>query len=221
MYYYGSGAQDLLAPARRASLLLIVLGSITILFAFCFGGSSLMMDQILAQGKMPPEAMNNMTPQQMKLLMLVMGVVLLVVGAITVLVGIIARRGTRGPVIAALTVTSLFALYLLEEVVRAIVLVALQGNPTVLLGVCVIIVPLVAYGVGIFWLIQALRAAGKIGVAQQQQYQMQMWQMQQQQAWQQAGGYGYALPNAPQAPPAPTPPPPPGDSPQQPPQSQP
>jgi hypothetical protein len=193
--YSAGGFDALLAPARRAGLLMIVLGALNLLCGICGGvmvaGADF--EQILAQQELPPEV--ELTPGVLQGLAIGMLVVGLAAGIGAIVLGLLVRRGASVPVILSLVLTALVVLVLAFLIVAGTAAALMQGMaPT---PICIWIIPLVLSILLLVWLIQAARNAGQIK-AWQQQYQAQYWQQQPY-----GGGYGY------QQPPGQGPPPPP------------
>lgn len=196
--YHWSPGPNPVAPARRAGVLLIIIGSMSVLFGFCVGAVFMIVpiEQLLAQGGLPPEAMNGVSPQQMKVQMMVMSVVLLILGAVGIAIGTVVRRGSRGAIIAGIVLSGIVVLFGALQVLGGVLMAALHPNPATMLGVCMITVPLALLLLAIVWLVQALRGANQ-AMVMQQQYMAQLWQSQQQQGYYAPPGYGYAQPPPP------------------------
>ncbi|MGB7160360.1 MAG: hypothetical protein WBD40_19990 [Tepidisphaeraceae bacterium] len=219
-FSYYQPQQDPLAPARRASIMMFVLGGLMALFGACNLISSLVMpaDQVLAQqesllGGQP----SPMSAEAIQALSAFMAISVCVVGVTIIVLGVSVRRGGMGAVVGAIIVSSIVTLFLL-----LILVIAIIGAATIspLYGgfACVVCLPLLPFVVLLSWLVQAARAAPRIAMMKSQ-YQQQLWQYQQQQQMYQAG---YLAPPAPQSsPPAyqqptPTVPPPAPSSPDDP-----
>jgi hypothetical protein len=194
-YGYGDPLPNLLAPARRAMWLMIILGVVVLLFGGCFTGLGSMWDQIIAQA--PPESRAQLEQLQarsggvsVRHIMLGFGIGLIVLALLHIVVGVIVGRGTMGAAITGLLLTGLM-------LIGALIMAGgnlMTGN---IVGVCMGVVCLALWILLLVWLIQAVSRAGQVAAARAGQYQGQYWQTQPQQP----PGYGY--PQAPQPPPPP------------------
>jgi hypothetical protein len=212
--------QDYLAPARRASVLMWVVGGLIVAAAVCCVG----MGFILPRAQLPPETQAQFNQFQSESgfsitsMFIVVGVMFLLAGVLTIVFGFVARGGTLGRVIAALIFNVLVVLLALLLLVMGLIAAASgksggPGGPGVelIVNLCMWSVPLALYGVALLWLIQAVKnssAVAAMAAQQQAQYQAQYWQYQQA-----AQAYGYGAggagtpPAPPQAPASPVPPP--------------
>jgi hypothetical protein len=213
-YYGGMPQRDPLAPAKRASILLYVLGGLALAGGLCCGVIGAMMPQLLQQQPQLMEEMQNasggqMTPEIMQVALVVVAGVVLVAGVLQLVLGFFVRKGGKGAIITAMVIGVIAVLYLAFTVIRTVVVGAGAGNGAQMAGnltgaLCVGGIPLLLYGLLLFWLGQALKNSGSVAgaLAYQQQYwaYMQQYHAQQQQAYQQ---------QYPQPPGGPFPPPPP------------
>lgn len=209
-YGYGWNPYDqYLAPARRAGVLMIILGALAMTCGTCaLGFSYTPTDQLPAEQQ---EAFRQMEEQVGMSLMTYMrwaGAGLMVPGVAFVLIGVWVRRGTRAAIVTAMVAAGLAVLYF----ALGSVLMLVRGAG---IQACFQLVLVAPFGLLIVWLAQAWRYAGALG-ASQSQYQAQYWQylQQQQQYGQQYPAGGYAPPPgqppiAPGGSPLPPPPPPP------------
>ena len=216
--------EELLAPARRAGTLMIVIGALSVLCGLWIAWQSSAFDP--AAPGVPPEFQRQMQQQietfesqsgmSFRTLLLVMGVAPLAVGAVLGGLGLYVRGGSFGVVITAAILTGALLLVVGLVLLAGLLQSAAMGGAVVALGVaCQCGVPFALLAVLMVWLVQAARAASQITLARQN-YQAQMWHYQQyQQAYLQQGqppqgyppesmGYGYPPPPPP---PAPAPPP--------------
>jgi hypothetical protein len=220
--YYGA-PPDSHAPAKRASVLMFILGPIILLLGGCFAA----MPSMLAMA--PPDQARQMYDQfqntyhvsasEINVVFVVIGVVVLLVGLALLIMALFVRRGGKVATILAMVVTGLI---LLNSAGGLLLALLHMTDASALGGLCTNTFVLAIFGLLFVWLTQAFRASGKIRHAQQQ-YQAQYWQYQQNmQAYmhaQQQGGYpnqGYAQAGPPPVPPPQTqlpqiPEPPPGD----------
>ncbi|HSZ57164.1 MAG TPA: hypothetical protein VK797_15965 [Tepidisphaeraceae bacterium] len=192
-----------LAAARRASVMLWIIGPLILMCGLCVGvvGMLAPMDQLLQQFReySPEQAQQFSTPQMQMALRVAYGfisVVALLTGLGMTASAWFVRRARRGGVITALVACVplvVWALLAMLGGLAALAAGALLGVVQLVIGVGIAAV----IGLTVSWLWRALRAGG---MADQQQFmQQQYWQYLQQQQAQQ--GYGYGPPGAmPQSP---------------------
>jgi hypothetical protein len=190
-------ASQLLAPARRAGTLAIILGSLLLL---C-GGATLFVG--LGFDNLPDEIRSQMradlarygvagvTPQA---LYTGAAVVVLIVGVVLVVLGILSLRGGMGSIVSLMVLVALLLIFFAIQIVGG--LVATKGDPRMLAGLCGMAIPVALLGLLMWFLVAAVREAPRVW-AMRMQHQAAFWQHQQhQQQYQQGLG-------------APPPPPPP------------
>jgi hypothetical protein len=128
-----------------------------------------------------------MTPQLMKVVLIVIAVASLIYAVLAIAFGVMVRRQSKAATIAGIVLTSLVLAYLVLNMLSGLVQMGRMGAQG-LVGVCVMVVPVVVGVWQLMWLIGALRSSGQLR-AKQNQMQMQNWQMmamqQQQQQYQQ------------------------------------
>lgn len=211
--------------AKRASILMIVLGVLMLLMGGCFAGLGKVLRQIdiPAEQKAQFEQLQAQLPPGMSLetVFLIYGIAILVVAVVYVVLGILVRGGGRAWAITSIVLTTLIVLFLAINAVASVI--GPVGNAG---GLCVAIVPLGLFVLLLVWLAQAMKAGPALSPADaaMRQYQMQMWYyQQQQQAYQQqqmpypqpppgagaiafppppqqSAGYGYGQPQQPPPP---------------------
>jgi hypothetical protein len=195
-------SSPLLAPARRAGLLMIILGSITAAYFLCNGAAFIVMptDQLFTHSTLPPGQEVPFTPETLKKVGVIMSSLMLIVGIAMIVVGVMTRQHSPGAIVAGIVLSSILAL--LGALCVLVMLVTGLSAPLMFAFACVLSIPVALLVLNLFWLAQALRAAPQLR-AMQAQYQAQFWQYQQnQQAYAQPPWYGGV-------PPPPPPPPPP------------
>lgn len=214
---YPPMSPSVLGPARRAGILMFVLGGLSVLGGLCCGISGSMIEQIIAQQPamaqdLPPEA----TPEVLRIGLLVVAAVSVVYGIGLVVLGLFVRKNSKAAIITSIVVAGLTLLYLAFTFIKAAV-GGVQQGPEAVTGICMAFIPFGLYGLLLFWLIQAIRnvsaarAAGQYPpeylayLQQHYAYQQQVWQQQQQQQ-----GGQVPPPPPPAAAPSPPPPPTPG-----------
>jgi hypothetical protein len=189
--YYGSyGYPDLLAPAKRASILMFVIGGLSSLCGVCVLGLGALvpMDQLNSPEMAEMQRKMAEVGISMRALFIVAGIVMLLPGLLFTVLGFFVRRGGRGAIITSIVFTSLAILWFaLNAIVTA---VSSRNEPPsqVVGGVCVSGIALALTILLLAWLVQAIRNSSQIGMMAAQQ-QAQYWQYQQQQYYAQ-GGYG-------------------------------
>jgi hypothetical protein len=196
--YYPMPQGDPLAPAKRASILMFVLGALVLLGGTCIGAMSAAMRSV----NFPPEQKQQMDQwEQMagmpvERLFLVIGVFLLAMGVVLVVLGFFVRRGGLGSIITASILTGLILLWSLVSTAGALLHPA---NADAGVGICMGVFMIAAAGTLLVLLVNAAKASGRVAMAKHQ-YQAQYWQYQQNM---QAYGSGYGYGQQQQQPPAP------------------
>ena len=191
--YVPPAQADLLAPARRAGTLMMVLGALVAMFGFCNAGSAFttspeQMAEQQAALRTPGMPESPLSPRGMQIATAVAGVLTLLVGVTLAVNGTYVRRGsslatTLGLVMAG-GLTLLIGLFVLLSVAAAF------GAPMFGAFACVLAVPLGLLIWLLVWLVAAARNNAAVGAAQQQ-YQAQFYAYQQQQQ-----AYGQPAPAA-------------------------
>ena len=188
---YGGYAQpspdQLLAPARRAGILMIVLGVLFVLAGLCLAFVSRMLDHPdftsqpgYLEMKQQMDQIEAQAGTSVQTVMLIMGAIPLALGALLGGLGFAVRGGGLVPVVLSIALTGLLLL-LVGLIVLGGLLQGAVGNPAQLLGVlCFYGSPFLMLVLLMVWLVQAARASSQIAAARQQ-YQAQVWQYQQQQ----------------------------------------
>jgi hypothetical protein len=180
-------AFDPLSPARRAGIMLLIIGCLTIALGACAGLSGFMvpldkLDQMMAQSHVDTSQFpSGIAPAEyMRAAFIGAAFLCAPLGIVTIVSGIFTRRGARWAMITGIVLCGLPLLYLVF-----VVLVALTKgmmNPQMIVGsLCMLLVPAALLSLTIAWLIQAVRNVPRVRYAQQQ-YQLQMLHYQQQQA---------------------------------------
>jgi hypothetical protein len=179
------------APARRAGLLMFILGGIGMTCAFCMGivAAVAPMERLIAESGvvLPSSAETGVSPET--LMRLGYGIIAggaLLFSLLILILAVFVRRGSIGATITAIVIDSLIILLLGINAIGS--LFQALRNPSALIGVVIVVAMLAGFLLLLVWLIQALRATATIK-AMQTHYQQQYWQYQQQQ---QMYAYGYA-----------------------------
>jgi len=205
--YYGDPYGTLRAPAKRASMLMFVLGGALCLCGVCCMG----VGPMLNTARLDPQTasqfneLQSQLPISMQAMFMFIGILSAVPGLILIILGFFVRNGGLGAVITSIVFTGICLLGLLFFIVSGMIDAAAGGGANTLAGLAIFFVILAPFLLLLFWLIQAARNSGQISAAQAQ-YQMQYWQYQQQQQ-------AYQQPPSQQQPPQGWPPPPPSSPP--------
>jgi Na+-driven multidrug efflux pump len=182
-YYYGTDPYDeLLAPARRASTLMYVLGAFFVLSAFACGGFvfSVPWSDVVAQQPEFFAQHPSMTPELARIQLLIIAAVSVIIGIVFLVVAYTTRSGGMGAIITGIALASLAVIVLLISIIGTIAQLQGESAGNLLCGLVVLMVPLLLFGLMLGWLIQAARNAPRVQ-SMQAQYQLQYWQYQQQQ----------------------------------------
>ncbi len=187
-FNYYQPQRDVLAPARRASTLLFVLGGLIVLPSLCCAGMgmalpAMMADQPAAFGDLTA---SHMTPQFLQRALVIAGGIGVFAGVAMIVLGRFVRRGGMGAAVTAIVLAALVVLYLLLNGVGLLVMSGRVPPAQVVLGVGITVIGLALFGLLIVWLVQAAMAASSVATMQSQ-YQQQYWEYQQQQQMYQSG----------------------------------
>jgi hypothetical protein len=196
----------LLAPARRASVMLFIFGALAFLGGLMVAIVPWLMppDQILAESrKSMPQLPPNITTGEILGAYTFLGVFAVIVGVVLIVVGFFVRRGRRWACITALALCSLGIAYFMLNLLMTFGQ-GMQDIPRLAAAAC--------FGAGVIallllasaWLVRAIGMTSQRGLMQQQ-IQMQLWQIQQppvppptsDTGWQR--GYGMSPPPPPPA----------------------
>jgi hypothetical protein len=189
------GHDDLLAPARRAGVLMMVLGVLISFMGACNGGSAMLLTpEKMAENQAAMRELgwpdSPIKPETARTMSAVGGGLTLLVGLAFVVTGVYVRRGTPAAVTTGLVLTGgvtllvggLFLLFVIGLVVSPVMAGAM---------LCVLAVPLALLVWLLVWLVGAARNNSRVVYAKQQ-YQAQFYQYQQ--AY---GGYAGGTPYPP------------------------
>ena len=196
-FSYYTPQADLLAPARRAGILQMIVGSLLLLCGVCVGALPWTLDigDLFAQSGMAvPELPPGMSVEQVfRILYTSIGAAGGLLGVALLVLAVYVRKGSMGAAITSIMIDGLVLLFLALNLIGALIQMASQ--PAVgILTVIIVLVPMSLFGLNVAWLISAARNASRVAAARQQiQVQYQQYQ-QHQQAYMQPGGYGLAYP---------------------------
>ncbi len=204
--YYGAPV-DALRPARRASLLMFIVGPLILLMATClFSMPAIMNASPTPQVEQLRSKVAAQTSVSFDTLCRAFGAIVCVPGLLILVLAFFVRTGGKVATILSAVVVGLVSLLLILETIGGLVQ---ASDPNALMGLCVLVPCTAVLILQFVWLIQAAVASGNVQSAQQQ-YAQQYWQYQQTMQAYANAGYGYQTqPQAspPAAAPASVPPP--------------
>ena len=189
---------DLLGPARRAGILLIVIGALVAMFGTCnLAGAIVIGPEEMAQQQAELRGMglpqSPIDPGVQRVLSGVFAGLTLLVGIALAVNGASVRRGSSLATTVGMVVTG--GLGLLVGLLVVMFGMAAFVAPPMAVGACIMTVPLGLLVWAFIWLVAAARHGPRLAAAQQQ-YAANYYQLQQQQhAYAQPGAYG--MPYAP------------------------
>ena len=196
--YYGAAAppspDEMLRPARRAGVLMVVLGVLFVAGGLCFALVSYVLRTAdfsgSPEGREVQQRINELESRfggSVSGRFIVSGAVMLGVGALLGTLGVFVRAGRRGPVVGGIVLVVLLALLLALEMLRTIAAAVMLGMPPAetAVGVSLCVVPLALLCVLLVWLVQAVRMAPHIDTARMQFQNQVAYYQQQQQYYQQ------------------------------------
>lgn len=182
----GGPFADLLAPARRAGTLMMLLGALGLTCGFCFGISSLVpFDQLPAEQLEQLEQITAETGLSVRAMLIFSAVAAAAPSLAMLICGALTRKGGRAAAWTSLILVSLFAVLLAVRVGRSLIMAFGSPAPVQwLVDAATVGVVLALLVLLIVWLVQAVRRAEQLRRTMQQ-YQWQYWQYaaQQQQAY--------------------------------------
>ncbi|WP_428938456.1 hypothetical protein [Fontivita pretiosa] len=195
-YAYGyDPAEPLLAPARRASVLMYVIAGMGMLCGLCVGAVGLLapLERFAADSGLQSAAAELGLPaeQLLKVVYVVIAVLTMLWSLVLAVLGPLVRRGGLGAIVTAIVLVTLSLLVLAANLLTGLAQTRGHGAAALAAGLLVLIVPTALLGLLLAWLIQAARAAPAVRAArwQQMQYSSQYWQYQQQPPPPAPGGY--------------------------------
>lgn len=194
---------DPLAPARRAALMMFLLGGLLLLCGIGCGtfAMTVPMERLLAESgvtlpQQPPPGMS--IEELMRIGYMVLGVGSFLAGVVLVVLGLFVRKGGKGAVVTSIVIVSLMLLG--TGLLTLVSLPQMFQQPGAAIGLCIVIVPIALMIGALIALVGAAKSASQV-TAMNQQYQFQMWQYQQQQQAYNQGGYAMPPQSPPQTPP--------------------
>jgi hypothetical protein len=198
-------------PARKAAILLFVLGGLGAAMGLCMGSliwvvpsespqMQKLVEQLVRTQQIPPLGIS--ADRLVRITYTVLGLISIAIGIVLVVLGFFVRRAGKAATVTATILCGLATLYVTVNVLVAGRL-GLAGDTMALLGGCLALVPLSLFGLATLWLVQLLRALPGIQAARRQyrsqfnQSQHQQWQYNSNQPGGMPGYGGYAPPVGP------------------------
>ena len=106
---------DLLAPARRASLLMFILGGLALLSSLCCVGVGTMVPQLMQQPEFAQrmQSIPNASPEMLRMAFIAMGSISILFAIAMIVLGVFVRRGGKGAIVTALVLNVIAVLLML------------------------------------------------------------------------------------------------------------
>lgn len=204
MPFYAAPTVDALAPARRASVMMIVIGTLSLLMGGCMGITAALLPQMQSMPELNTQLsqLESQSGVSITALLIVAASLFAAVAIVQIVLGFIVRRGSMVPAVISIVFTSLILIYC---GINAIAALALQGQFG---GACMSFAAAALFVVQLVMLFQVCRNAGQARSMQFMSPAMMPWPgyAGPQQGYGQMGyGYGPITPQQPQQ--HPTPPP--------------
>lgn len=177
---------DLLAPARRAGTLMVVLGALGLTCGFCFGISSLVpLDNLPPEQLAQLQELTSDTGTSLRTLMIVSALVAGIPSLAMLICGALVRKGRKAATWVSLIIVGIQTLLLVGRTGRSLYMAMLSpGRLEWVVDAGTAGAILALFALLMVWLIQAVRRADQIRqVTQQAQWQYWQYVMQQQQAY--------------------------------------
>ena len=165
-YGYNPYGPDPQAPARRAGMLMFVLGVLMMLGGMClFGfGWAYPLDKLPPEQAQLIQQMEKESGIEAQQVFIAMGVAVALPSLLLLILGLFVRRGGMGSIVTSMVLVGLMilveAIYVLMGLLQTI-----RGQEGAAAGLCMLIVPLVLLIVLMVMLIQAARNAGQVRAA--------------------------------------------------------
>jgi hypothetical protein len=167
-HYYQETPDHLLAPARRASWVLITVGTISLLVGACLGAMFGLIDEKLfadaiEQARRQQGGPMPITAAELRHGGLIFGVASGIFGLITIALGILVRGGTRVWAIVGIVFVAMPLLFLLFVTLSSL----FAGVGPFAANLICFSLPCLAFGLAILFLSQAIANAARIEAARQ------------------------------------------------------
>lgn len=163
-------SHPLLAPARRAAVLMFILGGLVVVCGLCFGvaGWIIPSETLVPASGLDPAQLQKIESSGMSvssflhLVFSCAGVIALVAGVSLLVLGMNVRRGRRGAIVAAMVICGLITLYLLVNFAVVCGKFISQPDTGFVANLAVAIAVIAAFGLLLACLYQALQACAKV-----------------------------------------------------------
>lgn len=167
-YGYTPYGPDPQAPARRAGMLMFVLGVLSMLGGVClFGfGWAYPMDKLPPEQAQIFQQVEKESGIQVRQIFIAMGAILALPALLMLILGLFVRRGGLGSIVTSLVLVGLMILFGAMNLLMGI-LQTVRGMQGAASGLCIMIVPLALLVVLLVMLIQAARNAGQVRAGRQ------------------------------------------------------
>lgn len=185
---------SLIAPARRASTLMLVLGGLGLLAGLCVGGAAFLpLDELIRRSNIDVSQLQTggLPPAQyLRLMFILTASFVLGVSATLLILGALVRRGGIASAIVSVVLVGLLTLLVGLQAILQVLQAVLTPNDYMIGSAIFSLLIVAALVLLITWLAAAIRAAGPLQRARQQQVE-QWYAMQHHPAW-----TGYAASNS-------------------------
>ena len=206
-YPYPPPPPDLGRPARYAGLMMIILGSLTLVLGICAGGMGQFLQTHLSQFPADFQAQLHKAETEMhasiQTIAIASAVIIAVPGVLLMVLSIFVRKGGFVSAVLGILFTGLILLYLVVNFLGSVALAAVHDPRQAIGPGCVGGVTIALFALQLYWLVKAAFNAGPLKAFNQYQ---QAWQWQSQQHYQQFQ-QPYGTPPPPPPPGMPPPPP--------------
>jgi hypothetical protein len=180
--YYYQPPPDPLAPAKRASILMFVLGGLSLCCGMCIGIFAFIpWQQIVASSPDLAQMQSEFDklPFTPNMLFAIMAVIALAPGVLYIILGLFLRKGSMIAAITSIVLTLLWVLMCLLSIVTSFARLGAGRMSSAGGGnACVVFVCLALAILLLVWLVQAVKAISNLSLTTSQ-YQQQYWQYQQ------------------------------------------
>src|SRR4051812_13194090 len=123
---------DVLAAARRASILMFVLGALSMLGSFCCGGMGFLMPELMKNPDFAARFQEvGANEHMMRIGMIAIGALSFIFGLAFVVLGVFVRRGSKTATVIALVLSILAILGFVANIISSLVV-----SPGEVVGAC-------------------------------------------------------------------------------------
>jgi hypothetical protein len=198
-YGYSAYGTDPQAPARRAGLMMVVLGILMLLGGACIFGFGWVypLDQLPPEQVQAIQKLESESGVPVQKVFIAMGVVLALPALLMLILGLFVRRGGMGSIVTSMVLVGLMILVEAFYVLLGM-LQAASGQQGALAGLCMMVVPLVLLIVLMVMLVQAVKNVRLVRASTQ--YSHPYWPQPDPRSFYGGGAYGMAPPSPPPPP---------------------